>query len=366
MYEHVSPKVTSSQEGKDYKMAKEIMLGTRLPSELEHDILPMTPRDLQIVSSGVKLSSGKVTIMGIRYTKPNALRDVSNNGLLGNLSKSPREILATKKDAKAFEQPPRMAGNRKSRDMSKYYHFHEDHGHETNQCRDVRHQIKEVVKSGQLAHLVKGIKKGKAKASDTQLGEWKKGDKDIIPYEAPILMVNKEGHTSKRNSAEEAINITGEITFPTPVSALNSYKDKKTIQWTTDVEEAFRKMKEFIEIFLTLTSLIKVEVLVMYLTALAESISAVLLAEREKRQVPIYLVSSILQGSELNYPKLEKLILALVHAARRLRSSDGSGAGIMLVSLEGKEYTYVIYSMGIRCTKPNALRGVPFDETSIE
>ncbi|GJY24925.1 reverse transcriptase domain-containing protein [Tanacetum coccineum] len=34
-----------------------------------------------------------------------------------------------------------------------------------------RHQIEEAVKSGQLAHLVKGIKKGKAKASDTQLGE---------------------------------------------------------------------------------------------------------------------------------------------------------------------------------------------------
>ncbi|GJV85078.1 hypothetical protein Tco_1524976 [Tanacetum coccineum] len=60
---------------------------------------------------------------------------------------------------------------------TKYCHFHEDHGHDTNQCRELKHQIEEAVKSGQLAHLVKGIKKKKQKMSDTQLGEWKKGGK---------------------------------------------------------------------------------------------------------------------------------------------------------------------------------------------
>ncbi|GJR48122.1 reverse transcriptase domain-containing protein [Tanacetum coccineum] len=117
--------------------------------------------------------------------------------------------------------------------------------------------------------------------------------------------------------------------------------------------------------------------------------------ERDKRLVPIYFVSRVLQGAELNYPGLEKLILALVHAARRLRryfqahliwvltdkpikqtfakpeksgritkwvielgeheikfkdrdsvkrasSFDGSGAGLMLISSEGKEYTYAL------------------------
>ncbi|GKB63127.1 hypothetical protein Tco_0919313 [Tanacetum coccineum] len=72
-------------------------------------------------------------------------------------------------------------------------------------------QIKEAIKSGQLTHLVKGIKKGKAKVSDTQLGEWKKGDKETIPAKAPILMVNRESNVSKRKSMEEPI---GEITFP--------------------------------------------------------------------------------------------------------------------------------------------------------
>ncbi|GJU23035.1 hypothetical protein Tco_1156377 [Tanacetum coccineum] len=107
-----------------------------------------------------------------------------------------------------------MVGNKRSRDMSKYFHFCEDHRHETNQCQELRHQIEEAIKSGQLAHLVKGIKKGKAKIFDTQLGEWKKGYKDIIPAEAPILMLDREGHTLKRKSTEESVNGIGEITFP--------------------------------------------------------------------------------------------------------------------------------------------------------
>ncbi|GJS05028.1 reverse transcriptase domain-containing protein [Tanacetum coccineum] len=99
---------------------------------------------------------------------------------------------------------------------------------------------------------------------------------------------------------------------------LKSCTDKKTIRWIADAEEAFQKMKKFMEILPTLTAQIKGKVLVMYLAASTESISVVLLAEREERQVPIFFVSRVLQGAELNYPGLEKLILALVHAARRL------------------------------------------------
>nr|GEU63737.1 hypothetical protein [Tanacetum cinerariifolium] len=144
---------------------------------------------------------------------------------------------------------------------------------------------------------------------------------------------------------------------------------------TEEAEEAFQKMKKFMEIFPTLTAPIKGEVLVMYLAALTESISAVQFAEREGEQIPVYFVNMVLQEPELNYPTLEKVILALIHVARRLRrtstntslvrcskvieetktennawrlytdgasSSDGSGARLMLISPEGKEYTYAL------------------------
>ncbi|GKC08028.1 reverse transcriptase domain-containing protein [Tanacetum coccineum] len=94
-------------------------------------------------------------------------------------------------------------------------------------------------------------------------------------------------------------------------------------------------MKELIKTLPMLMALIKGEALVMYLVASMENISAILLAERGKRQVPIYFVSKTLQEAELDYPELEKLILALVYTARRFQR-----AGLMLVSAEGKQYTY--------------------------
>ncbi|GJW42083.1 hypothetical protein Tco_0070882 [Tanacetum coccineum] len=52
------------------------------------------------------------------------------------------------KVARSFDQPPRMLGSRRSRDMSKYCYFHEDHGHNTNDCQQLKSQIEEAVKSG--------------------------------------------------------------------------------------------------------------------------------------------------------------------------------------------------------------------------
>ena len=43
------------------------------------------------------------------------------------------------------------------------------------------------------------------------------------------------------------------------------------------------------------------------------------MAEREKKQVPVYFISRALQKAELNYTTIEKLVLSLVFAVRRLR-----------------------------------------------
>ncbi|GJR88126.1 reverse transcriptase domain-containing protein [Tanacetum coccineum] len=90
-------------------------------------------------------------------------------------------------------------------------------------------------------------------------------------------------------------------------------------QRTTEAEKAFRNMKEFIEALPMVTGPIKGETLLMYLTASEESISVMMLAEKGNKQVPMYFISRTLQGVKLEYLEMEKLILALVYAARRLR-----------------------------------------------
>ncbi|GJR11904.1 reverse transcriptase domain-containing protein [Tanacetum coccineum] len=61
------------------------------------------------------------------------------------------------------------------------------------------------------------------------------------------------------------------------------------------------------------------EELIIYLAAAKEAISVVLMTERDEKQMPIYFVSRALQGPEINYTPMEKLILALLRASKRLK-----------------------------------------------
>ncbi|GKE06496.1 hypothetical protein Tco_1398514 [Tanacetum coccineum] len=133
--------------------------------------------------------------------------------LLFTLSKSLREIFAIEKAARSFELPPCMFGSRWSRDKTKYCQFHTDHRHDTNQCRELKHQVEEAVKSRQLDHLVKGVKK-KEKMSDTQLGGWKKREKDTTPVESPVLMIRRESYNPRKRPVERNNSEVREITFP--------------------------------------------------------------------------------------------------------------------------------------------------------
>ncbi|GKB48490.1 reverse transcriptase domain-containing protein [Tanacetum coccineum] len=116
-----------------------------------------------------------------------------------------------------FEEAPNREGSRRGRnvkglDWSKYCHFHEEYGHDTNDYRQLRNQIEEAVKSGQLSHLVKGIKKEKVKASENQRTKWKK-DKINTPAEAPILIIRQDESYTK-NKFEGLTSESKEITFP--------------------------------------------------------------------------------------------------------------------------------------------------------
>ncbi|XP_071704989.1 uncharacterized protein [Rutidosis leptorrhynchoides] len=90
-------------------------------------------------------------------------------------------------------------------------------------------------------------------------------------------------------------------------------------KWTEEAEVAFQEMKKFLKELPTMIAPIAGETLILYLVALKEAISSVLIADRGQVQMHVYFVSKALTGSELNYPAIEKLVYALVHTARRLR-----------------------------------------------
>ncbi|GJW67212.1 reverse transcriptase domain-containing protein, partial [Tanacetum coccineum] len=91
---------------------------------------------------------------------------------------------------------------------------------------------------------------------------------------------------------------------------------KSDFHWTPEAEQAFKQLKQHLSELPMLVAPKPKEELIVYLSASHGAISAVLMTERDKVQTPVYFVSRALQSLELNYTPMEKLILALVFAAK--------------------------------------------------
>nr|GEV58322.1 reverse transcriptase domain-containing protein [Tanacetum cinerariifolium] len=152
----------------------------------------------------------------------------------------------------------------------------------------------------------------------------------------------KRGKSPKRNKAiseevkklveadimKEVLSTAGYQTLFMSKSAEKSFPFFKTLkkctkksdfQWTAEAEVAFKEMKQLIVELPMLTVPREKEELIMYLAAAKEAIGAVLMTQRDGKQVHIYFVSRALQGPEINYTPMEKLIIALVSASKQLK-----------------------------------------------
>ncbi|GJR04889.1 reverse transcriptase domain-containing protein [Tanacetum coccineum] len=160
---------------------------------------------------------------------------------------------------------------------------------------------------------------------------------------------------------------------------LNKCTKKSDFQWTMEAEMAFKQMKKSIAELPMLTAPKEKEELIMYLAAAKEAIYTVLMTERDGKQMPIYIVSRALQGPEINYTLMEKLILALTkNISQRTNLADfivehpeddpqetpmkdekalldpwilfmdgsscinGSRTGLIITNPEGVEFTYAL------------------------
>ncbi|GAU45070.1 hypothetical protein TSUD_85560 [Trifolium subterraneum] len=92
-----------------------------------------------------------------------------------------------------------------------------------------------------------------------------------------------------------------------------------TFEWTEECEGALQHLKRALSEPPVLTRPVEGEKLYLYLAVASEAISAVLIRETEQGQKPVYFVSRALQGPELRYLQIEKIALAVIMAARKLR-----------------------------------------------
>ena len=94
---------------------------------------------------------------------------------------------------------------------------------------------------------------------------------------------------------------------------------KKGFQWDTKCEEEFSALKTYLSSPPILVSPVDGELLTLYLAVSDFSTNIVLVRDKERVQHPVYDCSQALRGAEERYPRMKKLILALVTAARKLR-----------------------------------------------
>ena len=62
------------------------------------------------------------------------------------------QVLMQIKDDPSLKWLEKMKGDSNKRNKNKYYCFHRDHGHNTDECYDLKYQIGNLIRQGKLRH----------------------------------------------------------------------------------------------------------------------------------------------------------------------------------------------------------------------
>ena len=64
------------------------------------------------------------------------------------------QVLIQIKDDPSLKWPEKMKGDLNKRNKNKYCHFHRDHGHDTNECFDLKQQIENLIRQGKVRNFL--------------------------------------------------------------------------------------------------------------------------------------------------------------------------------------------------------------------
>ena len=96
-------------------------------------------------------------------------------------------------------------------------------------------------------------------------------------------------------------------------------KGKKNFHWGKDCDQAFEQLKQHLSSPHLLAKPIEGEALFLYVHSSTCAISGALVRKNEAREEPIYFISKVLAPVETRYSLVEKMILAVVVASRKLK-----------------------------------------------
>ncbi|GKB63048.1 reverse transcriptase domain-containing protein [Tanacetum coccineum] len=139
------------------------------------------------------------------------------------LTKTPKEILAL--DKGKFKPPPPMTTLVEKRNASKFYEFHGEVGHTTDECMHLKRQIEEMLKARKMSHLIKELKQNNEKdqAKVAKKGETSRKDKSLA-----ILMVQPWQRVA-RQKITQTFSSESVISFP-PLGEEDGTEDPMIIE----------------------------------------------------------------------------------------------------------------------------------------
>ena len=76
------------------------------------------------------------------------------------------KILMQIKDEPGLKWTKLLSTSSRKRDPEKYYRFHKDHGHYTDECCDLKEQIEELIQQGKLQKFIKRDQQPRSRIDD--------------------------------------------------------------------------------------------------------------------------------------------------------------------------------------------------------
>ncbi|XP_063943205.1 uncharacterized protein LOC135150603 [Daucus carota subsp. sativus] len=139
--------------------------------------------------------------------------------------------------------------------------------------------------------------------------------KAILDMEPPKSIRDVQKLTGRIAALGRFVSKSGDKCLP----FFKALKKVKNFEWTEESQVAFEELKKYMAEPPLLSKPIDGETLYVYLAVSEQALSAVLVREEFKVQKPVYYVSKVLHGAELNYSVIEKFALAMITASRKLR-----------------------------------------------
>ncbi|KAL0293343.1 UNVERIFIED_CONTAM: hypothetical protein Sradi_6942100 [Sesamum radiatum] len=139
--------------------------------------------------------------------------------------------------------------------------------------------------------------------------------KAIIDMKSPTCLNEAQRLTGRIAALSRFISKSAEKSLP----FFKTLKKAKTFEWGTPCQHAFEELKVCLARLPLLVKPSPGETLYLYLSVAPQAVSSVHIQEEEGKQLPINYVSKVLNGAEGRYTPIEKMTLALVVIAKRLR-----------------------------------------------